>query len=176
MRFGRSTTALVAVLALGATGVSSALADQDDGHNNGQAPDTPADYSPFASFDPVAASSPCQATVADNPFVLPSGYEQTVVAREGDGGTIDLWDMNTQNESGKDAGRYVYRAHEVNGNGQVSVTDLKTGQTRVLAQRADWERFDGVVWSPWGTLLVAEETNPAAQQDAGAPGSTGGLV
>jgi secreted PhoX family phosphatase len=70
----------------------------------------------------------------------------------------------------------VYRAHEVHGNGQVSVTDLKTGQSRVLAQRGDWERFDGVLWSPWGTLLVAEETNPAGQQDPAAPGSTGGLV
>jgi hypothetical protein len=31
-----------------------------------------------------------------------------VVAQEGDGGIVDLWDMNTQNEFGKDAGRYVY--------------------------------------------------------------------
>jgi secreted PhoX family phosphatase len=147
----------MAVLALGATGVSSALAD-DDG------------------FDPLPASSPCQTTVGDDPFLVPSGYQQTVVAREGQGGTADLWDMNTQNETGKDAGRYVYRAHEINGNGQVSVTDLKTGVTKEIARRADWERFDGVVWTPWNTLLVAEETNPAAQQDPAAPGSTGGLV
>ena len=77
--------------------------------------------------------------------------------------------MNTQNEFGKDAGRYVYRTHEVGaaptgdpprapGGSQVSVTDLKTGVTKNLAERNDWERFDGIVWTPWGTILAAEET------------------
>ena len=79
--------------------------------------------------------------------------------------------MNTQNEFGKDAGRYVYRTHEVGAppGSQVSVTDLQTGETEVLAQRADWERFDGIVWTPWGTILAAEETTRAAVRDPQGP-------
>jgi hypothetical protein len=51
----------------------------------------------------------------------------------------------------------LYRTHEVGSNGAVSVTDLWTGATRILAQRAEWGRLDGIVWTPWATLLIAEE-------------------
>ena len=77
------------------------------------------------------------------------------VAREGDGGTIDNWDMQTVNETGAHAGRFLYRSHEVPTNGMVSVTDLQTGVTSVLAQRVYWDRLDGIVWTPWQTLLAA---------------------
>ncbi|MDQ4102684.1 MAG: hypothetical protein M3186_02810 [Actinomycetota bacterium] len=66
-------------------------------------------------------------------IVLPPGFVQTEIAREGQGGTRDLWDMNTVNETGPDAGRFLYRTHETNTNSQVSVADLQTGETRVLA-------------------------------------------
>src|SRR5262245_12328772 len=115
---------------------------------DGKGKDTRADFTPFERFTPLSASADRGAPV-DDPFVLPDGYEQLVVAREGDGGTTDLWDMNTQNESGKDAGRYVYRTHEVGGAGQLSVTDLETGTTTVLATRPHWERLDGIAWTPW---------------------------
>ena len=69
----------------------------------------------------------------------------------------DLPDMHTLNETGPQAGRFLYRTHEVGSNGAVSVTDLWTGQTRLLAQQANWGRLDGIVWTPWGTLLIAEE-------------------
>jgi hypothetical protein len=145
--------AAAGVLALGAASVGQAI----------EAKNTAADYTPGDKFEPLAASSPCVGAL-DAPFVLPSGYDQQVVAQEPEGGTVDLWDMNTQNEFGKDAGRYVYRTHEVGAppGSQVSVTDLQTGETEVLAQRADWERFDGIVWTPWGTILAAEETTRAA--------------
>ena len=64
----------------------------------------------------------------EQPFVLPAGYTQTVFAREGDGGTTDNWDMNTLNETGPHAGRFLYRSHETAANGQLSVTDLETGE------------------------------------------------
>ncbi len=94
---------------------------------------------------------------------LPAGYTQRVVAREGDGGTTDNWDMNTLNETGPSAGRFLFRSHETLENGQVSVTDLVTGETRVLVERADWNRMDGIVWTPWQTLLTAEEMRPERQ-------------
>jgi len=86
--------------------------------------------------------------------------------------------MSTQNEFGKDAGRYVYRTHE-NRRGQasqVSLTDLQTGQSKVLAERQDWEAFDGIVWTPWGTILAAEEVITASARDPQAPQAVAGLV
>jgi uncharacterized protein len=127
------------------------------------------------AFTPLPTSAACGANPAQ-PFVLPAGYTQTIVAREGDGGTIDLWDMNTQNETGSEAGRFLYRTHEVGANGQVSETDLETGVTRIVAQRADWERLDGIVWTPWQTLLIAEEVVTSTLKDPTLPAAVGGHV
>ncbi len=131
----------------------------------------------FSSFTPIASSAVC--TSGGNPvapFLLPAGFGQTIIAREGDGGTVDLWDMHTQNETGPSAGRFLYRSHEVGSNGQVSVQDLRTRQVSALAQRADWERLDGIVWTPWNTILVAEEVNVAAFPDPDFPQATAGLI
>ena len=112
---------------------------------------------PF-QFEPLPTSAPCTAGQPENAqFLLPPGYVQTVFAREGDGGSTDEWDQNTLNETGPQAGRFIYRAHETSTAGQVTVTDLETGVTRVLAQRADWNRLDGTVWTPWRTILTGEE-------------------
>lgn len=137
-------------------------------------------------FTPLLASAPC-APSSEKPFLLPPGFEQIAFAREGDGGTVDLWDMHTQNETGRQAGRYLYRTHEtaVSPPSQVSVTDLwsisksgdvLTSDTRVLAQRDHWERFDGIAWTPWGTLLAAEEAVTAARRDPDVPQAEAGLV
>src|SRR5439155_15855999 len=129
----------------GAIGAAVALAAQTN--------DSPA-KGPF-QFQPLPTSAACSAGQPEtNQFLLPPGYVQSVIAREGDGGSTDEWDQNTVNETGPDAGRFLYRAHEVSTNGQVTVTDLATGVTRVLAQRADWNRLDGTAWTPWGTLLT----------------------
>jgi hypothetical protein len=56
------------------------------------------------------------------------------------------------------------------------VTDLVTGVTSLVAQRADWERFDGIVWTPWGTLLAAEEVHPSALKDPTQLNAFGGHV
>ncbi|MEO7137390.1 MAG: hypothetical protein ABI037_06720 [Gemmatimonadales bacterium] len=126
-------------------------------------------------FTPLATSAVCGPST-EQPFVLPAGYTQTVFAREGDGGTLDLWDMATQNEAGSEAGRFIYRAHEIGINGQVSVTDLETNTTRVLAQRQDWERLDGIAWTPWQTILVAEETTNSGLKDPTLPAARAGHV
>ena len=49
------------------------------------------------------------------------------------------------------------------GGGAVSVIDLETGRTRVLVQRGDWDALDGMVWTPWHTLLFAEEAGAVIQ-------------
>lgn len=172
-------------LALVATNVQEAQGKPGDGggKNNGQAINTNANYTPLERFDPLASSSACVGEPSGKqakPLVIPTGYDQQVVAEEGDPGTnvnTDNWDMNTQNEFGKQAGRYVYRTHENRDKpSQVSVTDLTTGQTKVLAERADWEAFDGIVWTPHGTILAAEETQKQAKPDPDFPNASGGLV
>jgi len=107
-------------------------------------------------FEPLLTSAPCTpGGNASQPFLLPDGYVQSVIASEPQ--FPDVPDMNTLNENGAQAGRFLYRTHELGSNGAVSVTDLLTGVTRILARRAEWGRLDGIVWTPWGSLLIAEE-------------------
>lgn len=115
------------------------------------------------AFEPIAGTPYSEASATwTEPFSIPAGYTQTLLADETlldiYAGADDLTDMNTVNETGRQAGRFLYRTHEVGSNGAVSVVDLKTGETTVIAQRADWRRLDGLRWTPWGTLLFAEET------------------
>lgn len=109
-----------------------------------------------ANWDPAA------------PWKLPTGFSQEVVSNETnlniyDGGRDDWHDMNTVNETGPQAGRYMYRTHELRfpGNqpegGTVSVVDLKTGETKIIAQDPSYDALDGIRWTPWGTVLFAEE-------------------
>ena len=130
---------------------------------------------PF-QFTPLATSAACTIPGGDpvKPLVLPAGYDQLVLASEP--AFADVGDMNTQNENGRQAGRFVYRPHEVGSNGSVSVTDLETGITKTIAQRIDWEALDGSAWTPWGTLLIAEETNTARFRDPQYPQAVAGLV
>ena len=102
----------------------------------------PVTSGPF-QFTPLPSSAACVPGGAgtfptEQPFLLPEGFAQTVIAREGDGGTIDNWDMNTLNESGPHAGRFLLPPHETTENGMVSVTDLETGVTSVLVQSPYW--------------------------------------
>jgi len=103
----------------------------------------------------------------ESPWKLPNGFTQTVVSDETalniyDAGRDDWHDMNVVNETGPQAGRFMYRTHEVRGvpeGGAVSVVDLKTGETKILAQDTTWTALDGIRWTPWGTVVFAEETS-----------------
>ena len=107
------------------------------------------------------------------PWKLAKGFTQTIVSDETDlniypEGRDDWHDMNTVNETGPMAGRFMYRTHEVRlGRGDsvideiggtVSVVDLKTGESKVLVQDVSYTALDGIRWTPWGTLVFAEET------------------
>ena len=92
------------------------------------------------------------------------GFTQAVVSDETDlniypDGQTDWHDMNVVNETGPQAGRFMYRTHELrSAAGAVSVVDLKTGETKLLAQDDSYVALDGIRWTPWGTVLFAEET------------------
>lgn len=110
---------------------------------------------------------------ASKPWKLAKGFTQYVVSDESDlniypGGRDDWHDMNVVNETGPQAGRFMYRTHEVRlGRGDdvvdaiggaISVVDLKTGESKILVKDETYTALDGIRWTPWGTLLFAEET------------------
>ncbi|QNN55107.1 DUF839 domain-containing protein [Nocardioides mesophilus] len=116
---------------------------------------------PF-SFEPIPGSAYGQASDSwTEPYLVPDGYSQHLVADETVldvfPGQDDLSDMNTVNETGPQAGRYLYRTHEVGANAAMVVVDLQTGDAKVLVQDPAWGRVDGIEWTPWGTLLFGEE-------------------
>jgi len=145
------------------------------------------------AFDPIPGSAYAKLTtdpviLNSQPWAIPQGYAQRIVS---DDGNLDIYpgsdwqDMNTVNETGKHAGRYLYRTHEVRPSannpgaytgGAVSVIDLKTNKTTLVAQRRDWEALDGIVWTPWGTVLFAEETGSALLRDPDHPSAIRGLL
>ena len=128
-------------------------------------------------FEPIGGSAYGQLTDSwTEPFLVPVGFEQTKVSDETDldiyPGESDLDDMNTVNETGQQAGCYLYRTHEVDAGGSVSVVDLCGDRgERVLAQGTDGGPItpgavpfgprsidlDGLLWTPWGSILFAEE-------------------
>jgi secreted PhoX family phosphatase len=148
------------------------------------------------SFEPLQASVVIGSPPAAAPLALPPGLRQRVIVDESG---LDIYpdmpdwtDMKTVNESGPHAGRYLYRTHEVRpsrfasaqanrdaGGGAVSVVDLQTGNARVLVQRRDWEALDGPVWTPWDSLLFAEEASSgksATLPEPDVPEATEGLL
>ena len=125
-------------------------------------------------FTPLASSAVCTPGGNPNaPFIVPAGFTQTIVASEPD--VPDAIDMNTQNETGPHAGRYLYRPAE-GSIGAVTVTDLETGITKQLAFHPDWESMDPIAWTPWGTILVGEEATVATKRDPQYPNAVGGLM
>lgn len=120
-------------------------------------------------FKPIEASANAADWDSSAPWKLPKGFRQYIVSDETNlniygGGRDDWHDMNTVNETGPERGRYMYRTHELRSpsnqpeGGSVSVVDLETGETRLLAQDPGYDALDGIRWTPWGTILFAEET------------------
>jgi sugar lactone lactonase YvrE len=127
--------------------------------------------SQFARFDALGGPAACRVPPSTvdgfasyQPFDLPAGYGQRIVASQindftpAAGASGDIPDMITLNETGPFAGRFLYQTHEVGAGGAVTVTDLRDGGTKLVTQSADYNRLDGIAWTPWGTLVFAEET------------------
>lgn len=62
-------------------------------------------------------------------------------------------DMNVVDPSG----RYLFTSHESATDAGVTRVDLLTHEVEVLVQGSDFQRLDGLTWTPWDTLLVGEE-------------------
>jgi hypothetical protein len=135
----------------------------------------------FTPIFPLTGAQAClnPATPQPQPLQLPSGFAQTIIGRQSDVTTTNSevnFDMITLNETGPLANRFLYRTHEVSPFGALSRIDLETGLSELVVEREDWESLDGLVWTPWGTILFAEEEIVASFRDPAYPDIERGLI
>jgi uncharacterized protein len=125
----------------------------------------------FSNFTPLAASAGPTANEAF-PLTLSSPlFSQRSIADRASqqaAGQFDSgnWDMITQNQTGPDAGRYLFTVYETAQAG-ISRHDLQTGVTKTIWQSPaaapalnSYVAYDASYWTPWGTFITAEITNP----------------
>lgn len=123
-----------------------------------------ADDTRFSVFTPLAASAGPTADEATpitfgNPaFQQRSIANRAAVLAQGKPNSGN-WDMNTVNETGRQNGRFLFTVFETDQAG-VQRHDLKTGVTDTLwfsPSQFGHVAFDASFWTPWGTLITAEE-------------------
>jgi secreted PhoX family phosphatase len=129
----------------------------------------------FEDFTPLVGDTVAGSLPESAPFVLSSPhFSQINIATRDVNQTNRFdsgnWDMHTVNETGPDAGRYLFTVFET-GQAGIQRTDLRNMQTETIwhspavAPALDSHRsFDASRWTPWGSFLTAEESwsDPAA--------------
>ena len=122
---------------------------------------TPINFTPLPNS---AVDAPSNSTQELNtPFLLSDGItSQTSLVSKTNPSYLSStklgnWDMITTNETGPDAGRYLFQAHETGSNAGVSRYDRTTGQMVNLGFNISWGALDGSTWTPWGTVITGEE-------------------
>ncbi len=140
-----------------------------------------ADGTRFSDFTPLAASAgPTADESTPITFGNPDVHQRSIADRDtqlaAGRPNSGNWDMNTVNETGFLKGRFLFTVFETDQSG-VQRIDLKTGRTRTIwfslfPAGPDEDHpdprahvgFDPSFWTPWGTLVTAEESwcTPAA--------------
>ena len=135
-----------------------------------------ADGTRFSDFTPLAASAGPTVNEAmpitlGNPdfrqFSITDRQSQLLQSEPNSGS----WDMNTVNETGPHKGRYLFTVFETGSSG-VQRTNLETGQTETIWQTpaaGGHISFDACYWTPWGTLITAEESWTTAAAGSTSP-------
>lgn len=124
----------------------------------------------FSTFTPLPSSVAAGTLPENSPFQLSSpAFTQKVVAsvkkQIAQGETNPgQWDQIASNETGANAGRYLFVPFEKfdanNPQGGVQRTDLSTGRTKTIV-RPGTQGFvagDASRWTPWGSYITAEES------------------
>lgn len=129
------------------------------------------------------------------PWELPPGWTIETIIEE-DIAQIyfeDLPDMNQQNmrdiemphvlrelgvnDEVAERGRLLYQTHELwEGGSSVSVIDLETRIATKIVEEEHFEALDGLLWTPWNTLIFAEEMDTQNLRDPNLPDVIGGLA
>jgi len=116
----------------------------------------------FDDFTPLPGSAPAGSLPEATPLQLSSSLftQRTLDANTpGAGRRGDNWDMTTANETGTNAGRYLFSPFET-GTAGVKRYDLATGTslTIVADGTQGFVSGDASRWAPWGGYLTAEES------------------
>ncbi|MGR8929502.1 MAG: alkaline phosphatase PhoX [Gammaproteobacteria bacterium] len=124
----------------------------------------------FDNFTPMTGDTTPLNPGSDQPYRLSSpNFSQATIADRATqanlvpGSNSGNWDMITANETGADAGRYLFMPFE-NSSGGVQRIDLwdsnyNTRTTTIIAPGAqDFVSGDASRWTPWGAYLTAEES------------------
>ena len=119
----------------------------------------------FSDYDPLTSSAgPTTNEAAPITFGNPVFRQESIADRMTQ--LSDLkpnsgnWDMITVNETGWHKGRYLFTVFETGQSG-VQRHDLRTGVTETIWQSLELGghvAFDACYWTPWGTLITAEES------------------
>jgi len=132
-----------------------------------------ADGTRFSDFTALLSSAgPTADESAPITFGNPDFQQESIADRAtqlaADKPNTGVWDMNTLNETGHDKGRYLFTVFESDQSG-VQRHDLVTGETETIWQSLvefDHVSFDACFWTPWGTLITAEESWSGPGEDA----------
>lgn len=137
-----------------------------------------ADDASFSRFTPMVGDVGIATLPEAAPYKLssPKFSQMTIVARNTNPGPSDRfdtgsYDMHTANETGPDAGRYLFTVFET-GQAGIQRTDLRTMLTTTIWKSPEaatnptpppWAlnshvAFDASRWAPWGGYLTAEES------------------
>ena len=125
------------------------------------------DYTPMAaSAGPVALINEDMPITFGNPDFQQRSIGDRFTQLAANKPNSGNWDMITVNETGAHKARYLFTVFETSQSG-VQRHDLQTGTTDTIWQSptpGGHVAFDACYWTPWGTLITAEEsweTNPA---------------
>ncbi|MEZ5573096.1 MAG: DUF839 domain-containing protein [Halioglobus sp.] len=119
----------------------------------------------FDSFTALVGNTDAGTLPESAPFRLSSDEfrQVNIVARDPqqlDRFDSGNYDMNTVNENGPEAGKYLFSPFET-GQGGIQRTDLRTMQTTTIWQAqnpGDQVSMDASRWTPWGAYLTGEES------------------
>lgn len=150
-----------------------------------------------ASIDSIPESATCILPTegSSQPWKLPPGWKAAIVAEEDMHQLYfeDMPDMNQQNmveikmpkvlrdrgvaDEIAERGRLLYQTHEIwEGGSSVAVIDLKTRLVAKIVEADHLEAVDGLIWTPWNTLIFAEEMITQNIRDPTLPDVVGGLA
>ena len=143
-------------------------------------------YTPLVANDDIARTNSTFPN-PQPPFVLARGVSQRILfqgdspngltlPRGGNSAQGSSFDQIAINTTGPDAGRYLFTVTETNGNSGVIRFDKQTGVATLIAQPGNGQRFDMARFTPWGTVVAAEETAPRTGIAPLAPSAKNGVV
>ncbi|RPI56787.1 MAG: DUF839 domain-containing protein [Acidobacteria bacterium] len=137
-----------------------------------------AEVARFSDFTPLTSSAPAVPVASeDEPITFGNPeFDQRSIAERAtqlltNKPNSGNWDMNTVNETGPHKGRYLFTVFETGQSG-VQRHDLHTGTTDTIWQSpaaGGHVAFDACYWTPWGTLITAEESWATAAAGSTSP-------